>query len=166
MGLSCLLQGISKILLRKQMLMVGVGHGKQEWRVGGHPSRQEVIRAGGHLSGPNRPPCGEQSVPSCRPRLGGRGLGKAATASGSSELTGHGSSPAELTNLSPEAALPPAKPNPVWPHGLRCLSQRNKQTEVNQHSQLGAGRPTPPSPVERKMLKHRKSCHSESKKHS
>lgn len=65
----------------------------------------------------------EQSVLSHRPQLGGRGLGKAATVSGGSELTGHSSSTAELTNPSPEAALSPAKPSPVWP--LKCLSQRD-----------------------------------------
>lgn len=112
--------GTDKIFQRKQMLMVGVGHGKQEWRARGHPGRWSSKQA--YSSTVQK----EQSVLSYRPRLGGRGLGKAATASGSSELTGHGSSTAELTNLSPEATPPPVKPSPVWPHGLKCLSQRNK----------------------------------------
>lgn len=88
-------------------------------QAGGHPSRWSSKQA--YFPAVQA----EQSVLSYRPRLGGRGLGKAATASRSSELTGHSSSPAELTNPSPEATLPPAKPSPVWPHGLKCLSQSN-----------------------------------------
>lgn len=52
--------------------------------------------------------------------------------SGGSELTGHGSRLAELTNPSPEATLPPAKPSPVWLHGPKCLSQRDSSSEVHQ----------------------------------
>ena len=95
----------------------GAGGGKQDQGAEGHPGRQAYSTAVQCLPA-------EQPVLSYSPRLEDRGLGKAAMASGGGELTGHSSSLAELTNPSPEATLPPAKPSPVWPHGLNCLSQR------------------------------------------
>lgn len=98
---------------------------------------RKVIQAGSFYSSGHGVPA-EQPVLSYSPRMED-GLGKAATASGGSELTGHSSSQAQLTNPSPEATLPPAKPSPVWPHGLNC-SARDNQSEVNQHSRLGEQR--------------------------
>lgn len=57
-------------------------------------------------------------------------------ASGGRERSGQSSKLTELTSPSPEATLPPAKPSPVWPQGLKCLSQRDNSSQDSQHSQF------------------------------
>lgn len=69
---------------------------------------QEIIWAGLFSCGAGRMASSELQA-----QAGRQGLGKTATASGGSELTGHSSSPAEFTNPSLEATLLPAKPSPA-----------------------------------------------------
>lgn len=94
----------------------------------------------------------EQPVLSCsssRPspgREGGAPLGKA-VASGGSELTG--TAPAVLSSPNPPLRLPSPQPSPT-PAGhvaVTRLSQRDGQSEVNQHSQLKEAQPKAGDPV-------------------